>query len=131
MQIICCKYGLLRFHGSKYQVRLNGSKYLVPGSKSFTLALRALPLGVQHQTSSNIVIEVNISHRRKKASLRTEKYPIVLLGNVNIAQRYSGLAGSRSEEAADPASAPSVHLSRPPHAPREGDYNDTIQIHLL
>ena len=25
----------------------------------------------------------------------------------------------------------SVHLSRPPHAPREGDYNDTIQIHLL
>ena len=75
VQINFCKYGLLRFHGSKYLVRLNGSKYLVRGSELFTSALRALPLEVQHQTLSNIVIEVNVLHRRKNASLTNEKYP--------------------------------------------------------
>ena len=67
---------------------------------------RLCSLGVQHQTSSNIVIEVNILHRRKNALLRIEKYHIAFLRNVKIVQRYSGLVGSRSEEAAGSASAP-------------------------
>ena len=103
VQINFCKYGLLRFHGSKYLVRLNGSNHLVRGSKSFTLALRALPLVVQHQTLSNIVTEVNILHHWKNASLRIEKYPSIVK---KCEHRYSGLAGSRSEEAAGSASAP-------------------------